>query len=375
MASLDPGGINDYLSNAQSVLAAGRRLRAQMDSPVAERRFAVQRLEEAAAESDAAGGRLRAFMFEEAGEGTAATASPDDALALITTDIHIANVLIAAGQTIDEGDGITLPPALLDEALVRLDGANRTLSRAAAQSGTFHFSEDATPVEAPDDESALESFRQATTDTLNTVVTELEKVARAVVESMSKLPIDKVATAIAALGSTGDALPRIGRLLRQGIEKLESALNALMKLLGSDALKAVRERVEKLWLKMKEGEALSQLLRGALHIDDTQAFVNRILASGTIARASLNTGSTALVQLSKDFEAKMSSARTLSSGAAFATGVLLLTPMAPQAALFAAGMHAVILAGVLLIALDYTDSGTLTWVRGVRDVTSSLQVS
>jgi hypothetical protein len=313
-------------------------------------------------------------MFEEAA-GAAAVPAAGDALALITTDIHIANVLIAAGQTIDEGDGFTLPPALLDEALVRLDSANRTLSRAAADTGTFHFSEDVTPVAAPTLEAALATYRESTNNTLQTVVQELEKVARASVDSLSKLPIEKITAAFNGLGRAGDALPRIGQLLRQGIEKLESAVAALMRLLGSDALKAIREKVERIWTKAREGELLSRLLRNALHIDHTQSFVDEILAAGNIARDALNRGSTALVKLSKDFEAKMASARTLISGATFATSVLLLSPMAPQAALFAASLQVIIFAAVVLIALDYTDTGTLRWVRGVRDVTAGLAAS
>jgi hypothetical protein len=360
MASLDPGAINDYLSNAQAVLNAGRRLRVQLDAPIAERQFAARRLEEAAAESDAAAGRLRAFMFEEADAPAALTPEhrAEDALALITTDIHIANVLIAAGHVSDESGGGPVPPAVLDEALARLDNANRTLSRAAEQSGAFHFSEDVEPVSSLTLDAALDNFRSCMKNTLDTVVVESEKVARVAVDALGKLPLEKVTAALGGLGTAGDALPRIGRLLRQGIDKLEGALNALLRLFGSDAMRK----------KFRDGELIPGLLRSALHVDDTMVFVENILHSGKVTQVALDAGSTALTRLTKDFSAKMASARTLSAGAAGATSILLLTPFAPQAALFAASLHAVIIAAVLLMALDYTDSGTLRWVRGVREV-------
>jgi hypothetical protein len=261
-----------------------------------------------------------------------------------------------------------VPPAVLDEALARLDNANRTLSRAAEQSGAFHFSEDVEPVSSLTLDAALDNFRSCMKNTLDTVVVESEKVARVAVDALGKLPLEKVTAALGGLGTAGDALPRIGRLLRQGIDKLEGALNALLRLFGSDAMSAVRERVNAIWKKFRDGELIPGLLRSALHVDDTMVFVENILHSGKVTQVALDAGSTALTRLTKDFSAKMASARTLSAGAAGATSILLLTPFAPQAALFAASLHAVIIAAVLLMALDYTDSGTLRWVRGVREV-------
>src|SRR5271167_1855037 len=141
---------NAYLQSTRAVLQAGRQLRNVLDKDRATLDFAVSGLERAAQLQDNGGSDYHAFMF------TALQAAPkadvavtekvtQDALASVLTDMHVANVLIAAGQTLGE-TGKAAHPNVLDGAILSLENAanieERSLRRApaaAAESGRLGF--------------------------------------------------------------------------------------------------------------------------------------------------------------------------------------------------------------------------------------------
>src|SRR5687768_16023022 len=97
---------DDYLASTRSVLQAARWLREDLNADVARREFAIEQLEEAAEQQRGGAESFRAFMFTELEpsgpeEGIQERVA-EDTLASIAADLHVANVLIAAGETTGE---------------------------------------------------------------------------------------------------------------------------------------------------------------------------------------------------------------------------------------------------------------------------------
>lgn len=378
---------SDYLLSTQSVLHAGGRLRNVLDADRATREYAITRLERAAEQHETGGTGYRTFMFSELETTTEADKAirervTEDVLISVLTDLQVANVLMAAGQALGE-TGEKAEPRRLDEALLRLENTTRAVERSlpsplaiGAEPGRFGFAEAVTipaVVQSADLPSAIETFRHRSNETLSTLVNEARGVVASVITVLSQLDEEKVLAGLSKLGVQVQELPRIGRLFRWGVEKLEGAIDALIGLLGSEALARIKAQVEKVWQDVKEGKYVAQALEWAFGVEATRTDIEEILRSEGLRQEALDKAGNALDQLASAFKENMSITRGLTSAVTF--GCTLLTPLAsPQLALVAASAYAVILAAVVLIGMDYADSGRiLQRVRGVREIASSVR--
>lgn len=381
----------DYLRNTESVLYAGRRLRNLIDAAPATREYAVTGLERAAQQHESGGADYRAFMFSELETASAEDKvmrerATEDALGSILADLQVANVLMAAGLAMGE-TGEKAEPRLLDDALLKLETTMRAVEQPLAspltggiQPGRFGFASLVTApevVESPDLPSAVETFKGRSEETLARLVNEAQGVATDAITALSKLDAAKVLEALSKLGDQVQEIGKIGRLVRHGVEKLQGAINALIGLLNSEALAGIKDQVEKMWNDVKEGKYVAQALEWVFGVKATRAYIAEILGSEDLKREALDEGTNDLDQLAITFEETMKMTQGIAAAVTLAGTVLSLTPLAgPELVLLAASAYVLILAAVVLIGMDYADSGrVLQSVRGVREIAASVRLA
>lgn len=379
----------DYVVTTDSVLRAGRRLQKILAADKSKASFAVSQLEHAVQSQDSRGASYRAFMFSQL-EGAPAAAKDtrervtEDLFASVLVDVQIANVLMAAGQNLGE-TGSAPEPRLLDEVLVNLENTKRSLESSMARplaegtrAGRFGFADDlggAKPVPAADLPSAIKRFTDGSNDTLVSLVDEAQGVVKYIYDAMAKIDGQKVLDALVRLGEPIRGLQGAGRLISQGIEKLKKAMDALIELLDSKALAAIKDRGEQVWKDLRDGKLLGQVLGWAFHVDATRKHIQEIMQTEGLKIDALNKACDDVAQLKIKFQENMTIARRIAAAVALAGTVLAMTTIgASTAALATASAYALIFGGVVLVGMDYADSGRiLDRVRGVDEIASSLK--
>jgi hypothetical protein len=377
---------SNYLQSIESVLYSGRRLRGVLDEGHATREDAATQLEHAAEQHTTGRAGYHAFMFSalEAAPGPQQPLRErvtEDVLASVVTDLQVANVLLAAGQATGETDQPG-DSRLLDEALLRLESTAQTVNQAigsplegGAVPGRFGFAAAAPQtIQSPDLPAAIQTFHQQANETLDALVSEAQGAVRGVIDALSKVDTDKVIEALGTFGQQMRELPRVGRLIRQGVAALEAAIAGLVNLMGSAALAGVRDRIERLWQQVKDGQYLSQGLTWAFDVEATRTRITEILRSSQLGHAAVDAASNDLTKLRTNFRETMELARGAVAAVTLAGTVLALTPLVGLGlALAVASTYLVILASVILLGMDYADSGlVLRRVRGVGEIASSL---
>jgi hypothetical protein len=164
-------------------------------------------------------------------------------------------------------------------------------------------------------------------------------------------------------------------LVSQGIEKLEAAISALSRLMGSKALVGMSDKVGQFLEDIRQGKHLEGLLKWTFGFEATQAQVAEMLQVDGLKVDALDEGSKALSELSVMFKQNMGIARSLAVGVTTAGTVLYWIPgIGTKATLLAASIDVLVLASIFLIGKDYTDHGDLLRrVRGIRDIAGEVQ--
>jgi hypothetical protein len=317
-------------------------------------------------------------------EKTTRTRITEDLLVNILSDLQVSNVLMAGGLALGE-TGEEPEVGFLDEALTRLDHTSRAIDRSISspltsdvEPGRFGFADEvqvAETAKSKDLQSAIKRFRIHSHETLSTLVNEAQGTVKGITEALSKIDTAKVLAALSNLGEKIQDLAGIGRLIRFGVEKFRRAIDALIRLLGSGPLSSIKDKVQQVWEKIKKGEHIVQVLEWAFSVEDTRAYIEEILNSKNLDQKTLDDGSNNLAKLTTAFRENMSIVKALTSSVALAGTILSFTPLlGPNLALLTASVYALILAAVVLIGIDYADSGlVLQRVRGVRVIAGSLR--
>lgn len=383
--------VSDYLTNTQSVLFAGRKLSDALNGDPAVAEFAVRRLERAAEQQTSGAAGYHAFMFAQAdvsprGAPQVQERVTEDMLASVLTDLDVANVLIAAGAARGEA-GERADPALLDQALQRLDNSTRAMERAAASPlgaaaspGRFGFTDDKPPdeVKSADLAAAVKTLRKRSDETLQSLLTDAQAAVSGAIKALANLDEEKVIAALRTLGVQVQDLPKVGRLLQQGVEKLKAAIDSLIRLLGSDALKQIKDKAEKVWKDIKEGKHIESALRWAFGVEGTQKRIAQVLGIETLQVAAIDKASNELPRLAIRFRETMKMLESVIAAVGLGGTLLsmVFSAAAPQIALAGATILAVILGGIVLFGMDYTDSrGVLRRVRGVGEIVKGVQTA
>ena len=385
-----------YLNNTRSVLNAGKYLQDNLNAEFDRLVYAVTQLEEAATFQDTETQDYRAFMFSALGE-TQATRKvtkervTEDVLATIVTDLQVGSVLVAAGHAVGEaGESAKQEGQIkLAQALSGLESSTDAVARGlsgpitSASAGRFNFSGALAPVKQPliessDDDTAINTFRTMSEQTMKDFVSGFREVAVSVVEALKEpLKKIKIMELIDKLGGpVQEASIAIGHLIKKGIDKIQAAIDALTELIGSASLTDLKNRITDLWNEIgtkKLNEWTDGVLAGLIGVETTRSRIDVIMASAPESKA-VDRASNELSQLGQSYKDKMAMAKRIVSATSIVAGLLFLWPgVGQKLALFAGGSYIVVLAGALLIARDYCDSGHgLGWVRGVGAIADSI---
>lgn len=377
-----------YLLDTSAVVAAGRLLQNSLGEDLNTLNYAVTRLSQAATKQGSGAKSYRAFMFAEMKPAKKVRKKKnerigEDVIASVLADLQVANVLMAAGHAVGEVKG-KKRPEFLEAALNDLDQTGSVISKGLSSSLTkgttlqrFNFS--GTTVKkktyaSADTESAIKTFNKVSDETLEQLVTGVYEVAVSVFEALKKLSPEKVLEALNQLGGPVKTITGMAKhLIKQGLQKMKQALDDLTNLIGSDALKKVRDKVDEIWKSRGKG-IINHLLSKLLGIETTRAAITTILNARRMDKTILDQSSNEVADLLNPYNEKIQIAKKLVSAISFGTSLLVFTPIAGQKiALFAASSYFIVLASVMLIAMDYADSGTiLRWVRGVGEIANGL---
>jgi hypothetical protein len=375
-----------YIQNTAAVVTAGEQLQDLLGARLETLDYAVSQLEAAARDQDADANSYRAFMFSEL-KAIEESAKEDrqrmseDVFASVLVDLQVANVLISAGEAVGE-----LPERKdsqhLTEALTQLKETAPLVSgglTGGSTPGRFNFSGSTPPepevIKSADLESAIETFRKLSNEALDKLVAQIRGVAAATFSAMKKLTPEKILEALNGLGAPVQKITQmVGRLFRQGLQKLQQTIDDLTKLVGIDAITKIKNKISELW-KERESGLIDDLLARMLGVKETRDKVTITLALNGLDKDVTDQASNDMSQLLVPFSNNVAIAKKTIEAISFATGILFFTPIAGQKiALFAAASYLLILSVVVLVAMDYADSGrVLKIVRGVGEITNSLK--
>jgi len=393
MATDQVASTNQYLSSTKSVLQAGRDLQKALTAKkgLQEKNSALTKLAEAGAGHDVGTKGYRAFMFSEAEsegatEPTHRIQAAENLFASTLSDLEIANVYLAAGQNIGE-TGEDPKPYLLDDALNRLEYTTDKLEAFLAGSETqgtgiarYGFAE--APAEADSSSeklSAIDAFSARADVTLKLLVDQAGEVVTTVIDDIKRL-LDKISPAklleaLEGLGAPVEFPKLIGKFIQQGIEKIASAINALVEFLGSDAVTKIKGEVVKLWNDVTGGGLVVSLLNSILGIQKTKDNITEVLKLEGLDNDKVNGATDDLSKLALPYANDMAMAKRAVKAISLAATILLVIPITgPKVALFAATSYGLVLSLVVLVGTDYADSGRiLERVRGVGEITNSLR--
>ena len=372
---------NEYLSNIQSVIDFGRQLSRHLDdSDARTREYAIELLDSAAQSHQTRGDQYRGFMFTESGILPRAEPGKEDqtlenALATVMVDLDMSAMLMSAAQSVGEV-GTDKPSLSLEQMVSNLETSTQTaedlLRRPdGGDAERLAFDETPRPVTATSAnlDSAIQKFRNTAEETFKALLENSKDVLLSVIKALSKLKIDDLTNALSAIGAGIEALPKIGRLFRRGLEIFAEAINSLTSLLGHDLIQQVRQQIESIWEKLKTGAYAEAPIIWAFGVDVVRGEIDKILASDGLEVTTLDQASTELAQLAAGFERNTGLLKGIASAVALAGTFLFLIPTAgPQIALTAASIYVVILGALILIGRDYTDVGPLNRVQGVGQI-------
>jgi hypothetical protein len=268
----------DYLTTTRAVLAEARTVQGLLVADPDAAELALDDLVAAATRQDATGDVALRFTaaepLEPAGEAPETT---EELLAGALVELHVASVLMATGHAADEGG----PPGdqeLMARAVNELAGTLEALDRERAGSGRLGFVAAApAPRQSPDAETAIARLRADVDAMLGAVMKRSAEVITELVGELGKLLPDRVSEAMARIGGELDSLPKLGRIVRIGLRKLEKVLNLLSRLISVDVGDWVRVQLQRLWDHARSGELVVTFLDNVLDVEGARRYVQNAL--------------------------------------------------------------------------------------------------
>ena len=362
------------LATTRNVRLAAQDLRSALDLPDNERaprlREAKQWLISAADDHAAASARATERYFSAPPADGTAIEMPIDVLSSILEDTQVGNTLIAAGHALDEtGSGGSV--RALDDAISGL----QTVDFRSQALVALNFAGE--PTHSADIAAAAQTLRVRANECMNTFVTEARAAGSQVITQLSKVDSAKALEALSRLGGPFAQLPQIGVLIKKGIERLQRAMDSLVKLLDAAGLKETKEKLTALGSKLRDGTLIDSLLQWALGGDSVKAAIDKVLGTSTVGTSTLDGASDLLPPLGEGFKTKMAWARTLTGVIAAGAGLLLVVGVAAAApvAVFTAGAYLLVLAAIIVVGRDYAGNGDFFLQhKGLRAIIESLTV-
>jgi small-conductance mechanosensitive channel len=190
--------------------------------------------------------------------------------------------------------------------------------------------------------------------------------------NLKELDQSKVSEALGTLGKSFQIVEAASRLIRRGLEKLKSVINALSDLFGSDAMADVKTKVQDVWKKFTNDNAL---VRNIIGLPAAQTRVRDFAQRAGQQLLTLDSLSRELALLEDKFQGKRNLLGGLEKAIVLAMSILAalqvfgLWPVAPWTVLAAAGAYTALIGAALLVGMNYTGSRRFVgWVRGVYEI-------
>lgn len=309
-----------------------------------------------------------------------------DLVATALSDLSQSNVLLAADAALEadreadrgdaddgerRGDDLSI-------ALQNLQGTTDAMVREATRAGG-HLGFNAEGAKATPEQSTLAGLRAAVGSTLDGVVQQTSQLASAIVRRAGALPADRILSAVSALGKQLETYSGgLRRLVRIALDKLRSAVNTLMKLLGEERAAALRIWISTQWQRVQSGELLEgpiATLVGAQHTRDLAA---ELVEREDLADETVGSTTVQIVAVGEQFGVSIerieAHASTLESIARWGFVVSkVVPPVAPWVTGAAAAGYLALLGAGLLMAMDVADAGIdMGRVLGVRTLVTRL---
>lgn len=356
--------------STRSVANAALWLQRVAENPQS-RTFAIERLEVEAARQlgELAAVESRYFDTPDGADAAGLHAGDEDLLATALSQLEIGNTLVAAGRTL--GEGGQADPSLLDEAVRELRSSASLLEDQQAATETVERGFE-TRRASPDLAAATDRARTAAFSTLEQLAEGSSVVIVDAFGIVTDRAPDRAQEALQLLGEHaqlgGEQWP--GRLIRAGLKAIDKALATLKRIIPEHLYAAVRERLQDLWQRVERQEPGPAVVGWLIGVESVRRQVDEALGAQSLDLSRLDEASDALEALSGRFARNLQLVRRVVRAVA-ATGTLLgLAGMAiPHLALVIAGAALLAAAAVVLLAMDYADTGDLLrFVPGVRRI-------
>ena len=354
----------DYPSKARRLADAGAGLLEAISDPTIDRNIVIVDLEASTSGSS----ELRA-RFEPAAKTTVAAKAPEDTLSQILLELQSANTLLAAGIAMNE-HGRGENAKFLNDAVGQIRSTSSEVGSHIAKSKSLQFAPQTKASETV--QEAVTLFVDTASRTLESIANGTDSVIRSVFTKLKELDQSKVSEAIGTLGKSFQIVEAASRLIRRGLEKLKSVINALSDLFGSDAMADVKTKVQDVWKKFTNDNAL---VRNIIGLPAAQTRVRDFAQRAGQQLLTLDSLSRELALLEDKFQGKRNLLGGLEKAIVLAMSILAalqvfgLWAVAPWTVLAAAGAYAALIGAALLVGMNYTGSRRFVgWVRGVYEI-------
>ncbi|MFD7322599.1 hypothetical protein ACFV9D_16145 [Streptomyces sp. NPDC059875] len=367
---------SDYAAEtAQLILGAGRDLQEALDEPT-QRDFAADQLAMVAESRIGGLDDLGVQGFDPLTATTTQaerTEAVESGLDAVLSQLGMANVLLASAQAVGE-EGRPAEPKALGPALRTLANTADELSDRGRDSTDLR--QDFGPLAAfPDGRTALEGQVQGILDLLSR---RSAQVATISLESITSLVADPLHKVWESIGKQVDLGRVAARFLRLGLRAFEAALGLLGRLVPMERISTVRAKVHALSDRIVAGETAHVAMGWVIGVEPVQREADEVLAADGLDAGRLAQAASTLDGMSVRFTKLMN----VADGIAAVLGVLAVVAaalpimVATQFPVAVAGAYLLLVATVVLIAMDYADSRTgIGLVEGVRAVIRRLEVA
>jgi hypothetical protein len=356
---------SQYRAGAASVLRAGEALQSAVEiGDEVEIQAAVAALRRAAEARELAGGVVAGFSPSITRYEPQAAPEADEALAQVLTELNVGETLLAASSVASER-GVQPAPALLPDALESLKEAALLIER-SVDTVTAGFKEREPPLRGP----ALEVFRDHLPRTVDAIVTRTAGLGKDVVAGLVAIPASAVQPAVVGAVAAVTAIPDVGPLVGAGFRAIQRGLQALERLVPTEALGKLRQWAGE-WWEQRADPALDRVVRGLLGAEGVQTAAREALTRPGYAEDRLRTGYVRLVELDERHERTIVTIRRIVRVLTKIVGPLAVVLTAVTAWLYSIGAVGYLLAlgAAVWVGRDYLDSGALVQVvPGMRTI-------
>lgn len=368
----------NVVNTADIVIRSRQLLQALANKDEAARDNAVARLTALARDSS-----KTEFRFQSVAGAPVASAPqmPEEKLVGALLDFETANVFLAAGQAADSAQkedhhAVETGSMYLRQAVSSLEQTSLNLE--APPAFVLEYRDlIALNLNAPPPPPALPiQAPQLNTDAktaVQTIIDESQRIVERLIEQAKKLDPSKMLQALQHLGSQVSGLAAAGQLIQQGIEKLKSAYQTLIDLIGSDALTKIKDKVGKTWEDIVNGKYSEQALAWFYDQKAIDDLADSVCQRQDLDKTVLGHADFEIADLVTRFKKYTQTFGIIIDVVGVSITILAFTPVREQGLLLAGAVYLTILGALLLIGANYAGSGKmLHWVKGIGEVVAGV---